>query len=964
MGNVKLPSRICGEWIWKKAFLHQQDSFLLMRREFVCSSVGLETNLWISANSAYQLFINGNYIGFGPRAHQNAGTSYIDQHDITYYLESGINVIGVIVYNNTDQKGRNQRTPGLWCQMENPRQVMLCSDSSWLIHTGECCTGPRARISSEQGMTQILQAPKAPLNWNTSTFLPDASWTKPDYSTPVGAFGARLELHPLSPPTVSSEPPPLTPVERGRISLDVNWTQVLFDEKGIDEKMIGATFAAATFLFSEEERDFELSIFTDDPFKLFCNNKLIASGDNAMGEKGIVSLRVGWNRLLTVQEPERNSMGMVLLFPDDDFGRNLRIYQDMVETAPPAWNTVGPLKLSLAEATPSLRLERLPVRPYEPSLAEASDPATLLTVSDFEKQEDPDYAAPLRTCDYLLYRLDMLRYGSVRVVVEAHAGDVIDITTGSRRLGNGFIIPGEKMRGTGTLVCRNGKNIFLGFLPGDCFYVMISVRSATDTVKVRMVSFEELAISSTRECIFHSSDEVLNRFWLIGRQTLRRSAAFVPLAESRADYDCYMLDSYIDSVNMAAVFGDFDYATARLRQFIDAQLENGDIPVLTFGPRRASQIHHLFFFPVWIYYNYRYSANLGELKRTIPSLDLAREYFETMLDDKTGLIVDIETRFGLESRLSFGHFEANEVPTYVNALFCRFLLSAAEIYRAAGDAEQAKRSLKLAQKVAQRLTESNFDPDAQLFCRWSRDSKRKPDHNLFANFSAMYGGVLPLESFEHFFYSFFNYDPPFDRSDESRHPYFHFLFLEMMFALGQRDWAFRYFRDYWSKRLCDAPGAWRSELGSDDPAPTKFSEGSCVSPNIFLLREVLGIRIAEAGHSVIYFNPAINLVSWAEGVLPMARGRLKVRWEKLPDGSLDVMLDSDVPVKILPLLSHKRLSMTTFRKGDKVTLLNPPPEVDEEEEEFDGLLEDQEPPEEQEEAIRVQVSVSLGSGRG
>lgn len=164
MGNVKLPSRICGEWIWKKAFLHQQDSFLLMRREFVCSSVGLETNLWISANSAYQLFINGNYIGFGPRAHQNAGTSYIDQHDITYYLESGINVIGVIVYNNTDQKGRNQRTPGLWCQMENPRQVMLCSDSSWLIHTGECCTGPRARISSEQGMTQILQAPKAPLN--------------------------------------------------------------------------------------------------------------------------------------------------------------------------------------------------------------------------------------------------------------------------------------------------------------------------------------------------------------------------------------------------------------------------------------------------------------------------------------------------------------------------------------------------------------------------------------------------------------------------------------------------------------------------------------------------------------------------------------------------------------------------------------------------------------------------------
>ena len=121
-------------------------------------------------------------------------------------------------------------------------------------------------------------------------------------------------------------------------------------------------------------------------------------------------------------------------------------------------------------------------------------------------------------------------------------------------------------------------------------------------------------------------------------------------------------------------------------------------------------------------------------------------------------------------------------------------------------------------------------------------------------------------------------------------------------------------------------------LFSPDPAPTKFSDGSCVSPNIFLLREVVGIRIAEAGHTVIYFSPALNQVDWAEAIVPMARGRLKVKWEKLTDGSLDVTLDANIPVKILPEMTHSQLRNTTFRLGEKVTLLDPPAELVDEEE--------------------------------
>ncbi len=926
MAGVALPKKINGEWIWKQSLLNHPDSYLLMRKEFVCPSVGLETNLWISANCAYQLFINGRFVGFGPHAHPNGGISYIDQHEMTYYLESGINVIAVMLYYNYSPESCNRRVPGLWCQMESDHQMILCSDDSWFLYEGHCHNGHRARLAPGQGMTHLFRAKDCPQKWYNPMFLPDANWQKPDYIVPVGEFGSKLELYPLPPAVVNDEHPPLTAVERGRITEFPNWTQVVFPN---DYDSLSLAYAADTYVFCDEECEITVKLYTDDPFKFFCNNRLAAVGKFRNGEETVLPLRTGWNRLLLIQEPSCHSMGFLMILPREIFGHPCRIYQDMMEDSAAGWNTVGPLKLSLEDATPSLRFERLQVRRYLPGLTDVTDPFDFLkhcVFSPVPQNGHADLLAPLEAGDYVIYQLDKVRYGFVRIQVNADEGDVVDITAGLRRTERGLVIPADGMRGTGTLICRKGGTMFLSFLPSDCLYVMVSVRKAASAVRLTEGWFEELYRPAHHEALFRSSDELLNRFWETGRQTLRRSAAFVPLAETRSDFDCYMLDAYIDAVNMAAVFGDYDYATARLRQFIDAQLENGDIPALTYGRKHVSQIHHLFFFPIWIFYNYRFCANPVELERTLPSLDLLREYFEAMLDEETGLFVDVESRFGLHSRLSHGDFQEDEIPTYLNALFCRFLLSASEIYRAAGQPGAASRCISLAQKIAGQLMLLNFDEEKQLFGRWDFHSERKPDHNLFANFCAMFGGIYPLESFERFFYAFFNFDPPFDKSEESVHPYFHFLFLEMMFAIGQRDWAFRYFREYWAQRICDDCSAWQVSPENPEPAPTKFSDGSCVSPNIFLLREVVGVRIAEAGHSVIYFNPAFNLVEWVEAVLPMARGRLKVQWRKLPDGGLTVTLDSNVPVKIMPEMSAEQLRNTEFQLGEKVTLLKPPPE--------------------------------------
>lgn len=926
MSEVRLPGRICGEWIWREDLLDVPDVTVMFRREFVCSCIGEETDLWISAKDTYQLFINGRFIGFGPRAHQNLDTSYIDQHEITFYLEPGINVVAVLVTRSTlAAPCGDRREPGLWCQIATHRENIVSTDRSWLLCEAECYSGHRARISNDQGLAQLFQAELCPANWAMPMTEPASCWGAPDYITPVGEAGAMLELYPLAPPSIGDEHLEFSFDCGGKLKKIPNWTSVIFPDMKPGPST-GAS-AAFTYLFSEEDSTLAVRLFSDDPFKLFCNNHLVAAKSHMAGEQTLdLPLRAGWNRLLLFQSPNYNSMGFLILFGKDGGNNDVRIWQDMVETAPAAWSIADSLHLPLESATPPIHFEKLQTQSRHVALSEMADPGTLL--AHCEHCEDP--AIPvgkgLGEHEFAIYTLLAMSYGFVRLLVEANAGDVVDISIGTHRDDSGRIFSSNDLRSTSTMICGQGHNHFLSSLPGDCYCVMVSIRKTAGAVKVLSLSFDELVRPERHEAFFRCSDDLFNRFWETGRLTLRRSAAFVPVVGARTHSDCCILDAYVNAVNMAAVYGDFDYAAARLRQFIDAQYENGEIPVLTYGGVYRSQFEQLFFFPVWINYNYRFSANLVELERSIAALDLLREYFTTLLDEN-GLLVNLNERFSLPATLTVGpRFASGEVPTVWNALFCRFLLSSAEIYRVVNQPVNAKQCIAQAQRIAGVLQLNNFDSEQKLFASCQLDSPQA-DFDLWSNFSAMLGGVSPLDTFEDFFYAFFNFDPPFDRDTEARRPFFNFLFLEMMFALGQHEWGLRYFRSYWESRLSGTPGAWGAEFDSRVPVATQFANGSRISPNIFLLREVLGIRIAEAGHSVIYFNPAFRFLESAEGVIPMARGRLKVKWARLADGTLDVTLDANIKLKIVPELSHEQLHNTTFHLGESVTLLDPPDEL-------------------------------------
>ena len=200
------------------------------------------------------------------------------------------------------------------------------------------------------------------------------------------------------------------------------------------------------------------------------------------------------------------------------------------------------------------------------------------------------------------------------------------------------------------------------------------------------------------------------------------------------------------------------------------------------------------------------------------------------------------------------------------------------------------------------------------------DANAEIKFSLAGNFFPLLAGIKTVECFENFVKTFFDFETAAPKTAEAESPRFHSLFLEMLFALGQKEWGLRYLRRYWQNRMDHGAAALRDpEKGS--LLSTRFAGDCSVFPNVFLIREVVGIRIAEPSHALIYFDPALDHADYAEAAIPTAWGRIHIKWTKQGDGGLEVNIYSSNPVKVMPELSDALLKKSLFRLSDNVTLV-------------------------------------------
>jgi Bacterial alpha-L-rhamnosidase 6 hairpin glycosidase domain/Bacterial alpha-L-rhamnosidase C-terminal domain len=927
---MTMPAKIRAEWIWKKSLLFSTNSFLFLRREFEIDEGLAEADIWITAHSSYQLFINNQFIGFGPSP-SGSQVSYADRYDVSDYLNLGINVIGILVYFNSPQQVVQSKQPGLWCQLDIDQKPKVWSNQTWMTHNARCFEQSRARMYPTFDFNESIDLNGYPWGWREP--LDDDTthgWHDVDFYAKTEELGINIKESPLKEKRLDGVYN-ITSLHKGSFSPNQEKTVTYANFKKLFLPGIRTTYAAKAFIFSEEDRDIAVKVVSDDPYKFFCDRDLVSEklpiADNNPSKSEIfhdatIKIKHGWNSLVFIQEVHENGMGFFLEFSDN----NIELLHDTIEGSKQVWSLIGPLKMPIRDSSPSINFERLELSAFKPDIKNISDIASYLAACKFEKYNDDSHLDGkifLKEGEYITMELDSLRYGFPCFECGGNEGDIVDYTFATSLDDNGVAVTRGVGKNTHTTIMKSSRSRWLKFSPIQCKYIMISVRKAARNVNIKFNVFFDYMLSTESSTIFSCSDDDINTIWRAGKNAFRHSAVHMPLNTLRPNQSLYMIDAYIQSLNAVTIFGDYSYSEAYLRKFAEAQFENGNIPAISPEVNCKSQLDHLFIFPVWLSYHYRANPNPQLVRDMVPHLMMIFRFFESIRAEHDELlpVLDMNTWGKTKTKA-----DKNVISFLSNALYCRFLLSSRELYQTVGLKASAHHYWNIAIDISLKLKKLGFNKKQHLFSDYITDGKPGKSYSATPNIMGLYSGIHSSNEFKDVMKNFFEESTPFEKmSDEAKNPYFNFVFLEILFALQEKTWAISYLKNFWMNRLDKNLVTWKNNAqnASDKALPEDLHSGGTISPNFFLVRELAGVRLAEAGYSAFYLNPAFEILDWAKVTIPTINGKLHVEWKNMPDGGLDITIESDFPVRVVPEFSEEMLAESIFQVGANVTLLDP-----------------------------------------
>lgn len=173
------PQQWKANWIWIRGLPFGDNIMLCARKSFTLDQKPTETKLYITADSHYSLWVNGEFIGRGPARCAPHHQSF-DVLDIASKLKAGKNVIAVKVH-HTDytESYVDQPRPGLLFQLEIPhvnQNIIINSDvaAKVQIENGWNITTPQVN-GSNTARVENFDFRKSSLNWEQPDF-DDSGW--------------------------------------------------------------------------------------------------------------------------------------------------------------------------------------------------------------------------------------------------------------------------------------------------------------------------------------------------------------------------------------------------------------------------------------------------------------------------------------------------------------------------------------------------------------------------------------------------------------------------------------------------------------------------------------------------------------------------------------------------------------------------------------------------------------------
>ncbi|MCF7849136.1 MAG: alpha-L-rhamnosidase N-terminal domain-containing protein [Kiritimatiellales bacterium] len=916
------------KWIWQPDAGSEFNSWMLARREFRVGQPVEKASIRITADTKYQLFINGQFVSDGPVRAFPSHYRY-DTVDVSAHLKPGINVIGVRVHHWGRDTAQNIAVrPGLLAQMEwqdSAGKHVIGTDQTWRV-CRDLAHDPRSPIvSAHLGFEEQYDARMEHVGWLASGF-DDSAWAEAEEIAPA-LEGPWLDLRPREIPQLAKTPitpvavldvkqvrPPriVSTVNLG-LSRDIarkadnrNWyryvlVSTIHSEAGQQARVLrpSAGFRAGLYRLAGKEIDVRNFLLDAEETEV-----QLQKGDNPLivviegpSETEEFQFRLDADAPVTLRNPFGKGQWAVTgtYGPKDARWKKMKVATTLKELEPlrNRFRDLEPREIISADVHGQTCQRAVLGQGNVTSpqgLASANEEMTVIPAGDAAVELMIDFGKEYNA--------------HIGLELDAPAGVVIDGNI-FERFHEGKPQWPWRNRSSFRYTTKAGPQRYTTMRHFGGRYLALTVRARTAEVRIRRVFGEFTHYPVADRGRFHCSDALLNNVWSISRQTMLSCMedTFVDCPLYEQSY--WQGDARNEALVCYRMFGDPRLVRRCCTLGVES-LETNDLSGMRL-PTRWGRI-----IPAWNFLwqrmcweNYWYSGNKQILtERYYPAV---RKMLNTCLDKytdpATGLFAIKAWNFFDWIGLDNGH----KCVTHNNTFLVDSLRLGAKMADLADDAVSAEQFRKAANELAANINRHLWDEQRGAYIDSIHDDGTKSTSvSRQINTLALLHGVVPPDREARVLSIALGEQT--ENVVQFGSPFATLYLLEFLGETGRVEPMLNTIRELWGSMMDEQTTTfWESfatgNLGGSRYPTRSYCPAWSPGPAYVFSRYVLGVRLDEPAGRAVTITPRLDVLGKAEGIVPLPDGKIVLSWDRSKPDDARIIVDVQGPETATLVLS-------------------------------------------------------------
>ena len=899
------------KYIWYDDRGSGRNLYGMFRKTFDITGEVQSACLHIFADTSYQLFINGEFIEFGPVRFDPRFPLY-DTHNISPYLKIGRNVIAVLVNFIGHKTFKNiPAGAGLigWgeVRLADGQVISLCTGKNhWKAKASRSYCPYAPKLSFALNAADIFDQGKEEHGWREVDF-DDSHWPNAVELSNQNLWG---ELAPRSIPFMSGKPVAIDRIVHVLpLKKEEDWYSFEVDLSFNDvEKPTELTgwLAYSTWIYSPIDQTVTVGNFYGENW---LNGEPVISSiespNKSLRFNQQWNLKAGWNHYFGCIKESHAAHYHYIGLPR---GKGLVVSADRTFDSPYLFKRTPVITKKDYEnhvkgkALPWSSDDEIPELGgwiYTTWKDKAQSPCREASWDEygqpFEKitpEELKGHVFPIRKYPHgfsIVMDLGKMNLFIPRIRMSGVRGATIDfiyseyLNQDNQHLQVLSWIPlGDRV------ICSRDQIDWMTSHPRGTRYLSITVRNISGDVKIESIDFRSANYPFKSRGYFQCSDPLLNEIWKMGERTLMSNMEDAYVDCSGRERGMYGRDTIIQYHVNLATMGDqalmrrcmelFGQSPDETGKFRAVYPNTGDYTIADFALNMLEG-----------YLNYY--ENTGDkalIEQCWEAMMKNLKWFHDLADEREDLLLDSEWDIHKNIKAMYGGFHGDlQAPkeylhkTGIHCIFsCTYLdalQSAVKLARAIGKQEDEKELQRRVDILRRSIPEKFWDPEKGCF----KDNLEGSSHSVHASLMAVRSGVVTeeqLESIKQYVKDqlvsvFVNGYDPTDGAYMS--PNYAFYLLEALYKAGLEETAENVMRQGWGWALAQGLRTCPEYFELKNSLCHAWS--AC--PTYYLSKYVLGVHFPKAPDlDYVEIKVQTKSITKAEGAYPHPKGLIKVKW--------------------------------------------------------------------------------------